>query len=51
MIILVSEDDDNNSESDDKDGFSEASFRHSWQEAIRDDTLPLSQLWEDIDIE
>ena len=31
--------------------FSAASFRQSWQQAITEKTLPLSQLWEGIDVE
>ena len=27
----------------------ELSFRQGWQEALRGDTLPVSELWEDID--
>jgi hypothetical protein len=27
----------------------EDSFRQGWQEALRDDTLPVSQLWNGID--
>ena len=26
-----------------------ASFRQGWQEAIRDETLPVEHLWEDVD--
>ncbi len=31
--------------------FSAASFRQSWQQAITGQTLPLSQLWEGIDVD
>ncbi len=31
--------------------FSAASFRQSWQQAMTEETLPLSQLWEGIDVE
>ncbi|MGB3766920.1 MAG: hypothetical protein WA947_10200 [Phormidesmis sp.] len=30
-------------------GFSEERFRSSWQQAMVGETLPLSQLWDDID--
>lgn len=30
-------------------GFSEESFRRSWQQAVSGNTLPLSQLWDGID--
>ena len=29
----------------------EESFRQGWQEALRDETRPVSELWEDIDAE
>lgn len=35
---------------DDTD-FSSESFRQSWQQAINGQTLPLSQLWEGIDVD
>ena len=35
---------------DDTD-FSAASFHKSWEEAVTGKTLPLSQLWEDIDVD
>ncbi|MEG3862785.1 hypothetical protein [Microcoleus sp. herbarium12] len=31
--------------------FSIASFRQSWQQAITEQTLPLAQLWEGIDVD
>ncbi len=31
--------------------FSAASFRQSWQQAMTGQTLPLSQLWEGIDVD
>lgn len=31
--------------------FSAASFQQSWEQAITGQTLPLSQLWEGIDVE
>lgn len=31
--------------------FSRLSFRQSWQQAITGQTLPLSQLWEGIDVD
>jgi hypothetical protein len=31
--------------------FSAASFRKSWRQAITGETLPLSQMWEGIDVE
>ncbi len=31
--------------------FSAASFRKSWKQAMTEQTLPLSQLWEGIDVE
>jgi hypothetical protein len=35
---------------DDPD-FSSESFRKSWQQAVTGQTLPISQLWEDINID
>jgi len=51
VIILVSE----AKESEDQsikldDNFSEESFKRSWQEAMTDETLPLSKLWEETEI-
>ena len=31
--------------------FSAASFRQSWKQAMTEETLPLSQLWEGIDVD
>jgi hypothetical protein len=31
--------------------FHDESFRQGWQEAMHDETLPVSELWEDIDAE
>lgn len=36
--------------SEDDTDFSAESFRKSWQQAVTGQTLPLSQLWEGIDI-
>ena len=48
VIILVSEPEENNNQSANLDeNFSEESFKRSWQQAMTDETLPLSQLWED----
>ena len=48
VIILVSEPEDNNNQSANLDeNFSEEGFKRSWQQAMDDETLPLSQLWED----
>ncbi|MDJ0576946.1 MAG: hypothetical protein QNJ65_17490 [Xenococcaceae cyanobacterium MO_234.B1] len=51
VIILVSEPEENSNQSVNLDeNFSEESFKRSWQQAIADETLPLSQLWEETDI-
>ena len=51
VIILVSEPEETNNQSTQLDeNFSEESFQRSWQQAMEDDTLPLSQLWKETDI-
>ncbi|NEQ67358.1 MAG: hypothetical protein F6K21_17975 [Symploca sp. SIO2D2] len=35
----------------DNTDFSAASFRKSWQQAVTGQTLPISQIWEGIDID
>ena len=48
VIILIPESEENNNQSANLDeNFSEESFKRSWQQAMADETLPLSQLWED----
>ncbi len=48
VIILVSEPEDNKNQSANLDeNFSEEGFKRSWQQAMENETLPLSQLWED----
>ncbi|MGG6264573.1 hypothetical protein ACQ4M3_27000 [Leptolyngbya sp. AN03gr2] len=39
------------SEVEDHTGFSADSFRKSWQQAMTGQTIPLSQLWEGIDVD
>ncbi len=52
VIILVSEPEEINDELVNvDDNFSEESFKRSWQQAIAGETLPLSQLWEETDID
>jgi hypothetical protein len=54
VIILIEEtpavaeatEDDEESE-----GFSATSFRRSWQQAIKGQTLPLSQMWKGINVD
>ena len=36
---------------DDNTDFSAESFRKSWQQAVTGKTLPISQLWEGIDVD
>ena len=33
------------------ENFSEDSFKRSWQQAINEETVSLSELWKDIDID
>ena len=52
VIILVSESEEINDELVNiDDNFSEESFKESWQQAIAGETLPLSKLWEETDID
>lgn len=53
IIVLVNESDSDAQMADatDETGFSTQSFQKSWQQAIKGDTLPLSQLWEGIDVD
>ena len=52
VIILVSEPEEINDELVNiDDNFSEERFKKSWQQAIAGETLPLSQLWEEMYIE
>lgn len=52
IIVLVDESDVTNEAGEpDETGFSTPSFQTSWQQAINGDTLPLSQLWEGIDVD
>ena len=51
VIILVSEPEETHNQSTQLDeNFSEESFKRSWQQAMEDDTLPLSELWKETDI-
>ncbi|MDJ0903425.1 MAG: hypothetical protein QNJ55_31960 [Xenococcus sp. MO_188.B8] len=51
VIILVSEPEETNNQSTQLDeNFSEESFKRSWQQAMEDETIPLSQLWKETDI-
>ncbi|MGA7937664.1 MAG: hypothetical protein WCA35_29210 [Kovacikia sp.] len=36
---------------EEEEGFSATSFRKSWQQAVKGQTLPLSQLWEGINVD
>ena len=52
VIILVSEPEEINNELVNiDDNFSEESFKKSWQQAIAGETIPLSQLWEETNID
>jgi hypothetical protein len=51
VIVLVSEQTDETESIDDELGFSIDRFRQSWQQAITGQTLPLSQLWEGVDVD
>lgn len=52
VIILVSEPEETRNQSVQLDeDFSAESFKRSWQQAMADETLPLSQLWKETDIE
>ena len=51
VIILISEpEESSNALATLDENFSEESFERSWQQAMIDDTVPLSQLWEETDI-
>ena len=51
VIILVSEYEENDSESVEIDeNFSKESFERSWQQAMADETIPLSELWEETEV-
>ncbi|MEM9276845.1 MAG: hypothetical protein AAGA80_28480 [Cyanobacteria bacterium P01_F01_bin.143] len=51
VIILVSEPEESEDQSIKLDeNFSEESFTRSWEQAMTDETLPLSQLWEETEI-
>jgi hypothetical protein len=49
IIVLVNE--SNVADEPDETGFSTQSFQKSWQQAVNGDTLPLSQLWEGLDVD
>jgi hypothetical protein len=53
IIVLVSEPSESSEqpESDNDLGFSATSFQESWKQANNEQTLPLSQLWEGIDVD
>jgi hypothetical protein len=53
IIVLVSEPSESSEqpEAEDSLGFSSTSFQKSWEQANSGQTLPLSQLWEGIDVD
>jgi hypothetical protein len=51
VIILVSESEEIISDSVLDENFSEESFKKSWQQAITGETIPLSQLWEEMELD
>jgi hypothetical protein len=53
IIVLVSEPSESSKQSaaDDGLGFSATSFEASWKQANNGQTLPLSQLWEGINVD
>lgn len=51
VIVLVNEPVNPEETDEDAVGFSPESFRQSWHEAMIGDTLPLSQLWEGIEVD
>ncbi|MEC4814855.1 MAG: hypothetical protein SAK29_16475 [Scytonema sp. PMC 1069.18] len=51
VILLVNETVEEEQADDNALEFSAESFRQSWHEAITGQTLPLSQLWEGIEVD
>jgi len=51
IVIQQTHTRENQSSSDADTGFSAERFRESWQQAMTGQTLPLSQLWEGIDVD
>ncbi|MFN6565126.1 MAG: hypothetical protein RMY28_035740 [Nostoc sp. ChiSLP01] len=51
VIVLVNEPVNPEDTDEDAVGFSAESFRRSWHEAMIGETLPLSQLWEGIEVD
>ena len=51
VIVLVEELSDTEETDGEAEAFSTESFRTSWQQAITGQTLPLTQLWEGIDVD
>ena len=51
VIVLVNELVDGKESVKDSFEFSAESFRKSWHEAVTGQTIPLSQLWEDIEVD
>jgi hypothetical protein len=48
IIVLINESGD---QAEDETVFSAERFQISWQQAVSGETLPLSQLWEGLDVE
>lgn len=51
VIVLVNEPVEGEEADDNALGFSAESFRQSWHEAMTGQTLPLSHLWEGIEVD
>jgi hypothetical protein len=51
VIVLVTEQADDPEPKADELEFSSDRFRQSWQQAMTGQTLPLSQLWEGVDVD
>jgi hypothetical protein len=51
VIVLVPEELDDAEPTEAELEFSGDRFRQSWQQATSGQTLPLSQLWEDVDVD
>ncbi|UBF27821.1 hypothetical protein K9N68_07895 [Kovacikia minuta CCNUW1] len=54
VILLVEEtpeETETANDDEENEGFSAASFHESWHQAVKGQTLPLSQLWEGIHVD
>jgi hypothetical protein len=52
IIVLVNEPDaDEPAGEENETEFSTESFQRSWQQAVNGETVPLSQLWEGLDVD